>query len=165
MSDPKTVFNTIYNENVENIYRFVYFKVNSDDIAKDLTSETFTRIWKSLSNGQEFDNPRAFTYQIARNLITDYYRAKDKEPVALSECSEMSDLSSDIEKRFQLNSDIEEIKISLSGLKDEYRETITLHYIEDMSIPEIAKILDKKEGTVRVILHRGLKALREATSV
>ncbi|KPJ56655.1 hypothetical protein AMJ49_04295 [Parcubacteria bacterium DG_74_2] len=136
-------------------------KVNSDDIAKDLTSETFTRIWKSLNNGQKFDNSRAFAFQIARNLIIDHYRGKNKAPVPLSKCSEMSDPSSDIEDRFQISSDIKEIKIALAGLKHEYREAITLRYVEDMPISEIAKILGKKQGTVRVILHRGLKSLRE----
>ncbi|MCK4781618.1 RNA polymerase sigma factor [Candidatus Parcubacteria bacterium] len=162
MSDHYSIFNELYDDNVENIYRFIYLKVNSDDIAKDLTSETFTKVWKSLNNGQKFDNSRAFTFQVARNLIIDHYRGKNKTTIPLSECSEMSDPSSDIEKRFQLSSDIDEIKIALSGLKDEYREAITLRYVEDMPISEVAKILGKKQGTVRVILHRGLKALRES---
>jgi RNA polymerase sigma factor (sigma-70 family) len=37
---------------------------------------------------------------------------------------------------------------------------VVLHYLEDLSVPEIAKTLDKTEEAVRVTLHRALKALR-----
>ena len=47
------------------------------------------------------------------------------------------------------------------NLKDEYQEVVIWHYIDDLSITEIAKMLKKSEGTVRVTLHRALKAVRK----
>ena len=46
-------------------------------------------------------------------------------------------------------------------LKDEYREVIILYYIEEMSVGEISKILDKSRGNIRVLVFRALKALKE----
>ena len=46
-------------------------------------------------------------------------------------------------------------------MKDEYREVIILKFIEELSISEIAKILDKSKGAVRVLLHRALKVVRD----
>jgi RNA polymerase sigma-70 factor (ECF subfamily) len=48
----------------------------------------------------------------------------------------------------------------LADLKEDYQEVIILHYINDLSVKEIAKTLNKPEGTVRVMIHRGLSALR-----
>ena len=52
------------------------------------------------------------------------------------------------------------VKQSLQNLKGEYQEVIIWRYVDDLSISEIAKILDKPKGTVRVTLHRALKALK-----
>ncbi len=154
-------FNQIYDQYVDKIYRFIYLKVNSEDMAKDLTSEAFIKTWQSLTVGQEIQNPQAFIYRVARNLVIDYYRQKPHLPVSLSSCSEMSDPSSNIEKQFQFNSDIEKIKVVLANLKDEHREAVTLYYIDDLPVSEIAEILNKKEGTVRVLVHRGIKELKK----
>ena len=52
-------------------------------------------------------------------------------------------------------------RANLAGLKEEYKEVVVWHYIEDVPIVEIAKMLNKSEGAVRVSLHRALNALRE----
>jgi RNA polymerase sigma-70 factor (ECF subfamily) len=65
-------------------------------------------------------------------------------------------------EEIQLNSDIEEVKKALQNLKDEYREVIVLKYVEEMSIGEIANILGKTNGAVRVLAHRAIQMLKEA---
>jgi len=63
--------------------------------------------------------------------------------------------------RTQANSDLDTIKAVLTNLKDEYQEVVIWHYIDDLSIAEIAKMLKKSEGAVRVTLHRALKAVKK----
>ena len=63
--------------------------------------------------------------------------------------------------RVSLSSDMRQIEEALKSLKDEYRELVILRYIEGLSTGEIARILDKRKGAVRVTLHRALAALRE----
>jgi RNA polymerase sigma-70 factor (ECF subfamily) len=60
-----------------------------------------------------------------------------------------------------LNSDIEEIKIAINKLKKDYQDVIIWHYLDDLSAQEIAEILEKPAGTIRVMIHRGLQMLRE----
>jgi len=60
-----------------------------------------------------------------------------------------------------IDSDLQNVQKALSKIKDEYREVIALHFLEELSIKEIAQILDKKPATVRVLLHRAMKALRK----
>ena len=50
---------------------------------------------------------------------------------------------------------------AMSKLKDEYKEMVQLRYIDELSVGEIAEVLGKNKGTVRVTLHRASKTLRE----
>ena len=60
-----------------------------------------------------------------------------------------------------LSSDIDNIRTALVGLGGEYQDVIIYRYLDELSISEIAKIMEKSEGAVRVTLHRALKTLRD----
>jgi len=66
-----------------------------------------------------------------------------------------------LEERAILSSEFQEVKLALQNLKQDYQDIIICHYIDDMKVPEIAEIMGKPQGTVRVMLHRGLKALQK----
>jgi len=161
MKNLKKAFSRIYDQYVDKIYRFIFFKVSSQEIAEDLCSETFIRGWQSFKeNNKEIKNPQAFLYKIARNLIIDYYREKSKVQFVSADCVSIDDPETNLEKQSLDRSDIETIRTAIADLKDDYREIIILHYINDLSIPEVAEIMGKTEGAVRVQLHRALKSLR-----
>lgn len=161
MSDLQKAFSKIYDQNVEKIYRFVYIKVNSQEIAEDLTSETFVRVWESFKNGNTIENPRAFLYQVARNLIVDFYREKGRFQIISDEYIKgIIDPKNDLEEKIIKNAELERIRQALTKIKEDYQDVIIWHYLDNLSVPEIAKILNKSEDAVRVTLHRALNALR-----
>jgi len=153
-------FSKIYDQHINKIYRFIFLKVNSAEIAEDLTSETFLRGWGSFRENQKVENPSAFLYKIARNLIIDFYREKGKAQIVSSEGIKIIDPRINFEEKAALNSDLEQVRTALANLKDDYQDVIIYHYLNELSVPEIAKILDKSEGTVRVTIHRALNALK-----
>ena len=161
-------FSKIYDKYIEKIYRFVFLKVSSPEVAEDLTSETFLRGWmafreqRTKNNEQrtKIENPPAFLYQIARNLVVDYYREKGKFQIVSAQDYRIVDPRINLEEKANLSSDFEEVRAVLVSLKEEYQDVIIWHYLDELSIPEIARILDKSEGATRVMLHRALKALR-----
>src|SRR3989338_1308443 len=63
--------------------------------------------------------------------------------------------------KIETKAEMKNIELVLRKMKDEYREVIILKFIEELSISEIAKILDKSKGAVRVLLHRALKVVRD----
>jgi len=171
MDKQREIFSGIYDEYIDKIYRFIFLKVSSQETAQDLTSETFLRGWEAFQRSQnpnpgemKIENMQAFLYQIARNLVTDFYREKGKNQIISAENLRIADPQANLEEKAKFSSDFEQIKVSLADLKEDYQEVIILHYINDLSIKEIAKTLNKPEGTIRVILHRGLKELREILS-
>ena len=166
MHNSKQIFSQIYDAYVEKIFRFIFLKVNSQEIAQDLCSEAFLRAWQSFkNNNKKIDNPQAFLYQIARNLVTDHYREKARTQTVSVESVPIMDPKENLEEKTLQDSDLEVIQAVLANLKQEYQEVVIWHYIDDLSISEIAKLLNKSEGAVRVTLHRALKAIKNKISL
>jgi RNA polymerase sigma-70 factor (ECF subfamily) len=160
MSNLRKKYSQIYDQYIEKIYRFIFFKVNSKEIAEDLTSETFLRGWEKFKGDQKIENPPAFLYRIARNLVIDHYREKGRFQVVSAESSPIIDPRTSLEERAILNSDLETVRKALSNLKEDYQEAVIWYYLDDLPISEIAKLLDRTEPATRVLIHRALNALR-----
>ncbi len=160
--DPEA-YGKFYDLYVKRIYRFIYFKVNSVAETQDLTSETFLRVWQSIREGKEIRNLNAFIYIIARNLVIDFYRRKNTDAVSLDDenAPEIPDSGKDILQEQMIDSDLQATIKGLDKLKDEYKEAIVLKYFDELSISEIAEVLNKSKGAVRVLLHRALNTLKE----
>lgn len=159
-------FGQFYDLYVDRIYRFIYFKISSTEDAKDLTSEVFLRTWQYIKDDKAIKNLNAFIYMVAKNSIIDFYRSRarkeeNEEFVSIGHLNISDD--SQLAKQIS-NSDMEEVLKSLAALKDEYREVIVLHYLNELSIKEIALILDKTPGNVRVLLYRALTGLKGAVN-
>jgi len=162
--DPEA-FAKVYDLYLDRIYRFVFFKISNIEEAQDITSEVFLKTWQYIIDGNnEVKNLNAFFYKIARNLVIDHYRKSSKKNVSLEDIKMLEQEKAGIEdlpKKVQVILEIEKVQARLNDLKDEYREAIILRYIEGLSISEIAEIVEKKKGAVRVILYRALNTLRE----
>lgn len=161
----------LYDRYVASIYRFVILKVPTKEQAEDITSETFLRGWQFLQESQEpVKNARALLYRIARNLIADLYRRDHDRLVALPSVTFLDDetsttstteLSDEARGRalIEARADIALILEKIARLKTDYQDVLTLRLIDGLGYTDIAAILDKPAGHVRVIYHRAMKAL------
>lgn len=161
MADSRKKFSKIYDQYINKIYRFIFLKVSSQEIAEDLTSETFLRGWESFKSGNNIENPQAFLYRIARNLVIDHYREKGKAQFVSVDYTPVIDPKGDLEEKAVLGSDLETVKAALVNLKEDYQNVIVWHYLDDLPIIEVAKLLDRSEEATRVLLHRALKSLQK----
>lgn len=159
MSDKKKEFSKIYDRYIEKIYRFIFLKVSSAEIAQDLCSEAFLKGWEKF-NRDPVENPQALLYRIARNLVVDHYRQKGRTQIVPADDLPIADPRPSLESSIANSSDLDQIKVGLANLKDDYQNVIIWHYIDDLSIPEVAKLLERTEDATRVLLHRALEALR-----
>lgn len=163
----KEAFIKTYELYVDHIYRFIYFKVSNAEEAEDLTSQVFLKVWDYVQNRQvvEHKNLKALLYKSARNLVIDHYRSlKTRQNVSFeNELGEQDvvDKSQDIHRQAEIVSEMDNIEKMMLELKDEYKEIIILRFINELEISEIAQILNKNKGNVRVLIHRAIKALRD----
>ncbi len=161
-------FARLYDAYVEAIYRFVYVKISSKEQAEDVTAEVFLKLWQALQRGQEVRHVRGLLYKIARNLIIDVYRKRGAASDATSVTFSESDTSSYIEtlsdrgsgsRSIEAKADVSLLIEQIAQLKDDYQDVLTLRLVDDLSFQDIAEILGKDVGAVRVLHHRALKAL------
>ncbi|MBU1179498.1 RNA polymerase sigma factor [Patescibacteria group bacterium] len=155
-------YGQIYDRYVERIYRFIFFKVGSKADAEDITSEAFLKTWQYIKEGKPIKNLNAFLYAVARNLVVDHYRTQARKYD--TEEGIVGDIRSDanIAGKMELKSDAEQILRAMRTLKDEYCEVIVLRFLDDLSIGDIAKIIDKTSNNTRVLVHRALGALKKS---
>ncbi len=166
MSDKnKEQYSLIYDQYIEKIYRFVYLKVNLQEVAEDITSRVFLKGWEAYQKNQTIKNPGAFLYQIARNMVVDHYRQKGRsKTVPMDSVIQLADTQKDSYQAAVLNADMSLITSAMKKLKDDHQDVLIWYYLEDMSAEEIAKLTNKPVGTVRVMIHRALEALRHEVS-
>jgi len=159
--DKRKEFSKIYDKFLNSIFRFIFLKVNSEEVAKDLTSETFLRVWEKFKNS-EIENPRAFLFKTARNLITDFYREKAKiNSASLESLPNLPDPRQNLEEKIVFDERVKLVKKALANLKEEYQEAIILRYIDGLSLKEISEILEKSPSATRVLIHRAILALKK----
>jgi RNA polymerase sigma-70 factor, ECF subfamily len=160
MADRRKEFSKIYDSYVGKIYRFIFLKVSSQEIAQDLSSETFTKGWERFKS-TSIDNPQAFLYRIARNLVIDHYRQKGRTQYVQIDDLPIVDPAQNIEDKVIIESDIEQIRVELADMKDDYQNVIIWHYLDDLPIKEVAKLMDRSEDATRVLLCRALDSLKK----
>ncbi|MEI8361354.1 MAG: RNA polymerase sigma factor [bacterium] len=166
-------FTETYDLYVDKLYRFVYFKVGEVEMAQDLTSEVFLRTWNYVCENKEVNVKTlpALLYRVARNVVIDHYRA-NKHNVSIDQVNEDGELKLDIEAtgddpidKLDIDLTMDKVQTALAQLKDEYREIIVMRYIDELTIEEIADILEKNKGNIRVLAYRALQALKAILGV
>ena len=152
-------FARLYDAYVERVSRYIYFRVSEDGDLEDLVSQVFLKAWENLDRYKMSSSPFvAWLYTIARNLVIDHYRMK-KKTLPLEE---IMSLPSDLEmpdEQAQIRFDLEEMHEALRFLTANQQQALILKYIAGLPNEDIAKVMNKQEGTVRGLQMRGLQTL------
>ncbi|MCD6410519.1 RNA polymerase sigma factor [bacterium] len=162
--DNNKEFGKIYDRYVEKIYRFVYLKVSSKQVAEDITSEVFLKTFRVFQRrkAKKIKNPGAFLFKTAKNILTDFYRKRSKFYLSsLEEIKEVRDPGQEVVQKEIVREETNKILQAMSRLKEDYRDLLLWYYVEDLSVPEISQITDKSENAVRVTIHRAMNALKK----
>ena len=157
----RAAFTALYDKYVDRIYRYVYYRVSNQSEAEDITQEVFIRAWKAINKYKRRGAPFvAWLFTIAHNLVVDYYKTR-KESIPLDEARAIggSDENSP-EAMTEASLNRSHIRNAISKLKGDKQKVILMRFIEGFSYGEIARLLNKSEGAVRVIQHRALGDLR-----
>ena len=141
----------------DELYRFVYYLVGDTYTANEIVQDTFV---KFIQLNRSVEQPRAYLFKMARNLVNDYYRrqklwqfvpflSSHDQPTT----EQLDGLVIETERNQQLYK-------ALQQIKRHYREAIVCRYIYELSVSECAAILNCTEAQVKNHTSRGLKALR-----
>lgn len=143
--------------------RYSLSKVSNPQLAEDLVQDTFLRAWNFLLKGGKVDTMKSFLYQILHRLIIDEYR-RGKKTSSLDDLVEKGFEPSREEGEFEHISDVIDIKaivLLIRKLPDRYSKVLTMRYIENLSIEEMAAMIGSSKNTVAVQIHRGVVKLKQ----
>lgn len=160
--DPQA-FAELYDVYVDQLFRFVSYRVREKELAQDLVADLFLKVWQGLTQPEaatQVENAQAYLYQIARNLIADHYRA-NQETLPLEQALEVQDKTPGPAEQTQQQLSLEQIEQGLRRLSPEWQEIVVLAYVEGLPPRDIAPIIGKSNAATRVMLHRALKELRQ----
>jgi len=158
----RAAFTALYERYIDQVYRHVYYRVSNPTDAEDITQEVFIKAWKAIDKYKKVGVPFvAWLITIAGHLVIDHYRTQPKainiddvvEKVTGNQFSEPEALVEAEDKRAL----VKEAVLKLKGYK---QKVILMHFIDGFSYEEIARALNKNEGTIRVIQYRALSDLK-----
>lgn len=171
MDYKKRVFENVYQNEVDRIFRFVFMRVSSREEAIDITEEVFYKLWQQMTEGEDIENPLAFLFAIARNKIIDWYRKKKSlslESILSKDEDDETELQIvDPEAQTEINISTEASWI-IKALKEMDRkdaEIIELRFLQGLQPQEISQILNTSANSVSIRITRALEKLREKLGI
>lgn len=150
----------IYEAYFVRVYRFVYYRVSHRETAEDITEDTFIKAFSGLKNLEKVQAFEGWLFQIARNLVIDYYRKK-KQLVPLDAVENTLEYETNVVEIINLQIEQSILIKLLKELNDEQQTVIKMKFLEELDNSTIAQILNKTEGAIRVIQHRAISRLKE----
>lgn len=154
-------FGQLYDMHVDRVYRHVYHRVGNRADAEDVTQQVFLRAWQAIDRYKKTGSPFvAWLMTISHNLVVDFYRtAKDR---AFVEAEALADSpASSPERVAEMGFEQQRLRRAILQLSGDEQRVVVLRFMEGFEFTEIACVLNKKEGNIRVILHRALVKLRD----
>lgn len=162
----ENTFLQMYDFYAPKLFRHVYYRTSSKEIAEDIAQQVFYKTWQYLMKPEnEIDNLNAFLYKITNNLITDYFRKAERKNIPLDNNLERK-LSAEpsYTNEIETGIEIEKVKQALNHLNPDQQKLIIWRYLDDLSIKQIAKISGKSKNAIYVRIHRSLKELQKLIS-
>jgi RNA polymerase sigma factor (sigma-70 family) len=153
-------FGRLYDMHVDRVYRHIYYRVGNEADAEDLTQQVFLKAWQAIDRYRKTASPFiAWLMTISHNLVIDFYRIR-KDRAYLEAEVLASDSALSPERAAEASLDQQRLRRAILQLRGDEQQVVILRFMEGFEFNEIASLLQKKEGNIRVILHRALVKLR-----
>ncbi|MDC1068959.1 RNA polymerase sigma factor [Candidatus Kapabacteria bacterium] len=155
----KQAFDELYSRYSVNVFAYCRKILNSEDAARDVFQETFTRVFQTAKKNKVMTNFAGFIITIARNLCLNEKSKKKRVSVSLDDINLPSYDTSYGNKQLE-----ELLETALEDLPEEYREALILKEFMNMSYKQIAEILSTTLPVVRIRIYRAKNKLKELLS-
>ncbi|HID92377.1 TPA: sigma-70 family RNA polymerase sigma factor [Candidatus Peregrinibacteria bacterium] len=156
-------FSLLYDELLDPVYKFCFFRVPTKELAEDITSDVFLTVWNKLdtyskSSGIKF---KSWVFRIAQNKIIDFFR-KNKDTLELKTDILIEDKVSKLAFN-KVENDFLKVRLqkALNSIAYTQSQSLILKYFSQLENSEIAEIMEKSETAVRILQSRGVKNLRK----
>lgn len=177
-------FDALYRKYVAQVYSFAFYELGNHHDAEDVTARTFLSALSALPGfreggaadrvpgaggrvpgasitpgGGDASTFRVWLFRITRNAVSNQRRSARRRPVAPLEHAALVPDPFDLEAGVATRDGARAAWAAVARLPEDRRQAIVLRFVDEMTTAEIAAILGRSEGAVRVLIHRGLRAV------
>ena len=161
-------FDALYRKYVAQVYSYAYYELRDHHEAEDATERTFMAALAALGRFEERATEdeasgastfRVWLFQIARNAVAERRRRLRRRPEAPLEAAEAMTGAATVEDEAARRDDVAAAMRAIDRLPGDRRRAVILRFVEEMSTSEIAGVLGRSDGAVRVLIHRALRSV------
>ncbi|WP_306999137.1 sigma-70 family RNA polymerase sigma factor [Amycolatopsis thermophila] len=164
-------FGVLYDQYVDVVYRYVYFRLSDRELAEDITSETFLRALRRISSvSYQGRDVGAWFITIARNIVLDHLKSsRYKLEVVTDEVADSGTAAftgqtvaeAGPEQQAVTSATRDALLTAIADLGEDQRECIVLRFIQGLSLAETARIMKRNEGAIKALQHRAVRKLAQ----
>ncbi len=153
-------FGKLYDRYLDSVFRYVYFRVGSRQLAEDLTQEAFLRAWRRITSftwqGRDLG---AWLVTIARNLVADHFKS-GRYRLEITTC-DVSDVSEHVTPETLALDGLTHRALyeAIKCLSSEQEECIVLRFLQEFSVAQTAQVMGRNEGAVKALQYRAIRSL------
>ena len=152
-------FDQVYEEYFEQVYRYILSISQNQNLAEEITQETFYKALRSLDKFRGESSLKSWLCAIAKNIWISGQRKKKAEPI--EEVDTIADTSIGPEESIMLQDQSMHIHRLLHEIDEPYREVFTLRTLDQLSFGDIGDIFGKSANWACVVYHRARAKIKE----
>ena len=157
----KDAFRSLVEKYRQVMFGTAYLMTKDRGLAEDAMQEALIQMWKHLPSLRQDVSLKAWLVRIVVNEVNRQQRKKRVPTVPLEYASDMAGDCEDAATTMIRNETHQNLRRAMELLPSEVRETVILRYFSDLTVPEIATVMRKPEGTIKSRLSRALVRLNE----
>ncbi|HEY8179796.1 MAG TPA: RNA polymerase sigma factor [Candidatus Limnocylindria bacterium] len=157
----QAAFATLYRRYLERVYGYAFYQLGDHHDAEDVTERIFLAALRALPDFHDRGSTfRAWLFRIAHNTIVNAHRSRaSRRTEPIPDNFQRAAPDADPAGQVALADELRDIRRVVAQMPDDRRQVILLRFVDDLSTAEIAEVLDRSPGAVRVLLHRSLRDL------
>lgn len=147
------------------LWRYARQLAGSDAAADDATQDVWLRVLRSIARLRDGAKLRPWLFGIARRVLMDRLRALYRLPLVAGDDADLAALPADDDDALALEVELAALRDGLARLPPLECEVLTLFYLQELSLDEVAQVLAVPVGTVKSRLHRARQQLRHQLGI
>jgi len=155
------IFTTIYRRNFKTLTKYLFWLCGDLEAAKDITQNIFMKVYNKPQLFDPSKNFKVWMFSIAKNDWKNYLRQRANQTKVLTNVKKISLPSITVDEQLFNEDRFRKVRSAIDKLSENHKEAVILKYSNNLTIKEIATVLNCSEGTVKSRLFYALKNLKK----